>query len=300
MKFDLTSDTHVDFWIGIHLSPKKQEKNMHLLIKSLLPENKSDILVIAGDIGHYNTQNAMFFKVLREYYNAVLWVHGNHDLYMVSNSVKKAFNFNSFERLQNMIDLSSKIDGVHYLNGDVFEFDGTKFGGCGMWYNYDYAKEVWNMTDEGSEALWNRVLNDSNLIRTVHPITGMVSQINNLEYYAEQRQILDSVYPMCDVIVSHITPTWEKLYEKWKVPSTTFYAFDGRDALKNLNDQNIWVHGHTHDNYFYQAEGGCTIVCNPLGYPMEYPGGKVTERAKFLTIDSENIKSYEDLFKEIE
>ena len=56
MKISITSDIHIDFWVGINGSVKKQQKIMRLLIEKLLPEEKADTLVIAGigQIASYN------------------------------------------------------------------------------------------------------------------------------------------------------------------------------------------------------------------------------------------------------
>ena len=296
MKISITSDIHIDFWVGINGSVKKQQKTMRLLIEKLLPEEKSDTLVIAGDIGHYNHQNKLLFEVLREYYKDIIWVHGNHDLYMISNSVKKKFDCNSYVRLEDMIALADKIDGVHYLNGNMVEIDGVKFGGCGMWYNYDYAMEVWNMPHRHCIQMWKDYLNDANLIRV--PWKGIVGQMDNEAYFDEQFELLEKVYLTSDVIVTHVNPDWENIYPKWKMPQSTFYTFDGREMLKELDENKMWIFGHTHDKYFYSHPSGCSMICNPVDYAIDHWWDRDLSHIKFLTMEVGKLKSYEDVFKE--
>jgi len=99
VKIAITSDLHLDFWIEPKGTVLKQEKKMHSLIKKLMPVEEADAIIIAGDIGHYNNQNELFFRILTKFFKNVFWVFGNHDLYMVSKSNTKAFNDNSFNRL---------------------------------------------------------------------------------------------------------------------------------------------------------------------------------------------------------
>jgi len=298
MKIDITSDIHIDFWIAINGSVKKQQGKMRLLIEKLLPEEKADTLVIAGDIGHYNHQNKLMFEVLREYYKDIIWVHGNHDLYMVSGSVKKKFDNDSFIRLDNMIKLADKIDGVHYLNGNIVEIEGTKFGGCGMWYNYDYAKTVWGMTHIRCIQMWNDYLNDANLIRV--PWKGIRGQIDNERYFDSQLELLNKIYLDSDVIVTHVNPDWEGLLPKWKMPESTFYVFDGREMLNNLDENKMWIYGHTHDKIFYSHPAGCTMICNPLDYAIENWWDRDLSDKKFITMEVGKLKSYDDVFKDLD
>lgn len=297
MKISITSDIHIDFWIGINCSPKKQQKQMRILIEKLLPEEKSDTLIIAGDIGHYNHQNILLFGVLREYFKNIIWVHGNHDFYMVSSSIKKNFHCDSYARLQDMITLSEKIDGIHYLNGNIVEIEGTKFGGCGMWYNYDYAQQVWHMPHDKCVQRWNEFLNDANLIRVLWNYS--IGQINNEVYFNEQFELLKKVYLQSDVIVTHVNPDWEHLKSNWKMPDSTFYVFDGREMLKELDNTKMWIFGHTHDRYFYSHPSGCTMICNPLDYAIPNWQDKDLIDKKFLTMEVGKLKSYEDVFKNV-
>ena len=295
MKISITSDIHIDFWIGINMSQKNQEKRIHQLIEKVLPKEKSDTLIIAGDIGHYNHQNQLFFKIIKEYYKDVIWVHGNHDLYMVSGSVKNKFNVNSFERLENMIQLANEVDGVHYLNGNAVEIDGVKIGGCGMWYNYDYAEQVWGKTRYECEEMWDNYLNDANYIRV--PSHGIRGQIDNVVYSAEQLELLKSIYLECNVIVTHVSPDWSHLINRWQIPETTFYLFDGSELLKNLDSTKMWIFGHTHDKYFYTHESGCTMICNPLDYAPQNWYNMNLDNKRFITMEVGALKSYDEVFK---
>tara|TARA_B100001063_G_C16244804_1_gene302464 strand:- start:21 stop:227 length:207 start_codon:yes stop_codon:yes gene_type:complete len=68
-------------------------------------------LIIAGDLGHDNEQNIKMLKILKEYYNHIICVLGNHDYYLMGKTNKKLFK-NSFERVENMRELINSKDGT--------------------------------------------------------------------------------------------------------------------------------------------------------------------------------------------
>jgi len=305
---DIISDVHIDTWVKKASPLEVQELFLHKLIGKLLPDKPSNVLVIAGDIGHYNDQNAVLFKILRQYYKDIVWVHGNHDLYMISNSIMKKYKWNSFNRLNEMIELSNAIDGVHYLNGDTIEVDGIKISGCGMWYNNDYAKKVWNSNDTECKEMWDAYLNDSTVIKTATEKQISLGyklkknarvQLEYVKYSNELYEKLKKVYLEGDVILTHISPDWSHLLTKWQFPQTTFYHFDGSELLENLDENKLWVFGHTHDKYFYQHHSGCYMACNPLDYGINFPNWFQTDiyHRRIVTMDVGKQKGYEEVFK---
>jgi predicted phosphodiesterase len=301
MKVTITSDLHIDFWINPNDGAKKQEKLMHKLVQNLMPEEIGEVIVVAGDIGHYNTQNALMFKVLRQYFKHVLWVFGNHDLYMISGKIEKKFNKNSFNRLDDMIEQASKIDGVHYLNGTIFELDGVKIGGTGLWYDYGYAHKVWGKPLNQGMLEWTYIMNDANLIRVPNE-SGTPSYLDFNIFCNKEKAKLDLIIQDIDMIVTHVSPNWSRIPQKFNTPDSTFWYFDGAELLAKTNPKQIWVHGHTHDKMFYDTPDQCTIICNPLGYPprqVDITSPKIKENA-FLTVDVGNIPTYEQIFEGVD
>lgn len=298
MKVDITSDLHIDFWVDpVHM--KNQSKHRELisvLVSNLLPEEPSDTLIIAGDIGHYNNQNVILFEVLKETYKDIIWVHGNHDLYMVSNNIEKKYNYDSFMRLDEMVKLSSEIEGVHYLNGDTIQLGGYIIGGCGAWYDNGYGSSEWGMSDTDFIKRWREYLNDSNLINVPFTRTG---EIHSLEYAEKMKAAIDSIVDVCDLMVTHVAPDWTHVPPHYQQPETTFYCFDGREFLKRMKPDAKWVFGHTHERHFFSHPSGPYMICNPLGYPMGQDiRSPSLERCKFATVDMDAMTSYEDLFNE--
>lgn len=292
MKVDVTSDLHVDFWIDVKKPATKQKKLITEWIAKLLPEAPSDVIVIAGDIGHYNWQNKILFDVLRKTYKKVIWTSGNHDLYMISHSIRDQFNGNSFERLGNMIALANAIDGVHYLDGTTIQIGDFTIGGGSAWYDGSYAKEKYKYGDSDIRALWRASMNDANLIydprNTLHGI------LNIFEHANQENAKLDNIYDKCDLVVTHIAPDWHHIVGKYETTTTAFYCFDGREMLKGMKPNAHWLFGHTHDLFYYEHPSGPTMVCNPLGYP--YNGLDITRR-KFKTIElGVPPPSYADIF----
>lgn len=309
--FDCISDIHIDSWVSIRLSEFTQELLFHKLIKNILPENPSDGIVIAGDIGHYNKQNILFYRILKQYYKKILWVHGNHDMYLLSGEIKKKYLNNSFNRLNEMVLLSNDEENVEYLNGNTIEIDEVVFGGCSMWYNNDYAKKkwskkewtmnlgekfitkIWGENDDNCKELYKLYMADASLIYTKDEV------FDYLKYFDEQKELMQSVYQKCDVIISHIGPDWSSVLDKWNMPPTTFFYFDGKEFLNTLTKKHpIWVYGHTHDTHYYKHPSGCFMVCNPLDYGNKHWSvNNVPFRRKITTITVGEQPSYEDIFK---
>lgn len=281
--FDFISDVHWDFWVNVQHPEYTQIKKFKKLFDKIFPEKRSDTLLIAGDIGHYNEQNELVFKLLKEYYKHIVWTHGNHDLYLVSKNQMKKYNYDSFSKLNEMIELSSKIDGVHYLDGDMVKIDGVLIGGGSGWYDFQYGVQVHNQTIQQIEELWEYYMNDSRLIKIPNSVTGM---LDNGKYFQEQYNKLKKIHKWCDIIISHIGPDWSKVLPKYNHPSTAFYYFEGQNLLANL-DKSTWIYGHTHDPYEYIHKSGCHLICNPLGYPLTSSWELTNFNQKVRTIEVE-------------
>jgi len=264
MKIDYLSDTHLDFWVNA--TKPNQHKLLKQLVDKIVPEEsvRSKVLIIPGDIGHYNYQNAVFFEILTDYYEKVLWVHGNHDLYMITNSMQKEYNYNSLDKLSDMAERSDKIPNVHFLHGDKITIDGKVFGGTGMWYDFEYSRIEWKYNKDMSMRLWHSFMNDSRLIKL-----GKREEFDPLKYFKEEYSLMEPIISDLDVIISHVSPDWSRLVKQYIMPSSTFYHFDGSKLLEKTKQGSHWLYGHTHTPYHYTHKSGCVITCNPLGYPNE-------------------------------
>ena len=298
MNIHITSDIHLDFWIDPKCPHAKQIRLINELINNCLPEENADIILIAGDIGHYNWQNELLFKELRKYYKHVLWVFGNHDLYMVSKNVTKQFKNNSWARLNDMIERSNNIDGVHYLEGNTLEIEGFTFGGHGMWYDGTYSLRHFQMNRASQIKYWQDFMNDSNLINVPDTPSGLI------DWHTLSKEAIESVRDIiktCDVFMSHIGPDCSRVHSKWHNAGTGFYYFNGEELLCEMNEKQAWIYGHTHDPSFFNNVYGCQMICNPLGYPI---GRNIRlEEAKertFLSYQVGSTTNYDEIFKEVD
>lgn len=283
-KIDQGSDVHWDFWIPPTDPEFAQFKRFKKLFDIIIPKDHSDTLLLTGDIGHSNSQNELAFSLLKEYYKNILWTSGNHDLYLISKTQMQKYNYNSFNRLNEMIDMASKIEGVHYLNGNIVNIDGLNIGGCGMWYDFSYGINNHSLTIQYLEEVWHHRSNDSRLIKVDNTVHGM---IDNLEYFKEQYALMEKIHKDCDVVMSHIGPDDSFVPEHYKEPTTSFYYYDGSKILENMNHNQVYFFGHTHDPYnTVSKSGGTRLICNPLGYPFDHnwESQKFSQRIKTVSI----------------
>lgn len=265
LKIDILSDTHFDnYFYGNYTN--YDVINFYSQIIDF--NNCGDVLVIAGDIGHNNSQNIKILKLLKQYYKNILCVLGNHDYYLLGKENKSQFK-NSFERVENMRELINCESGMYCLDGWMVEIDGIKFGGCDGWYNDGYFFRQYpteTFTRKSTNVMWRNIMNDAEFIYGVE---------NFDDIFQIERPKIEKVFKECDVMITHINPSAKNEHININYqnnPSNVFFCFEGEKYLKNGN-MKYWIFGHTHEELEY-IEHNVHCICNPLGYFNESGNGK--------------------------
>jgi UDP-2,3-diacylglucosamine pyrophosphatase LpxH len=261
MKIDYTSDLHIDFWL-------EQELNEDILVSSLIHKNlfskaNGEVLLIGGDIGHYNEQNVKFLELLLRIYDYkhIFFVLGNHDYYLINHQWEK-YKGNSFARIDELKQMLEPFEHITLLDGDVCAYKGINFGGCGMWYDGVYARRLnYNISDSAMQTLWEDKMMDA-----IH--IGGISHFKEL--FNLEVEKLHNIYKKSDVILTHVNPSISPKHTKGKYTLNLlngFYSFDGEYFLENTSAR-YWLFGHTHVGIDYEV-ADLKVMCNPLGYPNE-------------------------------
>jgi metallophosphoesterase superfamily enzyme len=266
MKIDILSDTHFDYYF--HHQKWKKDEVIEFYKKIIDLENIGDVLVIAGDIGHYNDQNIRILKILKQFYKNIICILGNHDYYLLGKENKSQFK-DSFERVENMRELINVQDGMYCLNADIVEIDGVRFGGCDGWYNDGYFARQYpteSFPKRSTNQQWKNCMMDAEYI---------VGITNFDDIFEIERPKIEKVYKECDVMITHINPSAKNEHISVRYQnsaSNVFFCFEGEKYLKNGN-MKYWVFGHTHEEVEF-IEHNVQCICQPLGYPSESGNGQ--------------------------
>jgi predicted phosphodiesterase len=254
-QFDLISDLHIDHWVDIHFKTEKQLSTLEAYVKSIIPDSPSKVLVIAGDMGHHNTQNFEVLSFLSAVYEHIVIVRGNHDLYLVGLQDRQRITC-SEDRWSEMKEIASLLPSVHFLEGDTILLDGVTFGGTGMWYDFQYGVQELGLLETSIKSLWKSTMNDVNYIIGIPSFTEELKKL----------ELLLTNPP--DVVVTHVGPHWGKMREGYaKGVKKSFYSFDGRKLLNKISGKGrVWCFGHIHEHYSYKYNGW-HLVNNTMGYP---------------------------------
>jgi predicted phosphodiesterase len=279
MKIDFVSDIHLDFWIKTKdTSTLKFKVQLDNFLKEVLfpvPDDfkPGNVLIIAGDTSHYNSQTKALLKELKNVYDEIILVFGNHDMYLVSNSQISKYNSKSENRLIELKEICEELR-VHYLDGNVINIDGIKFGGTGSWYNLPTSQDL---------ETWKKAMNDSQKIYSGYAPKAYGSYYNSpvheqqsinwktQEFWLKEKsKLVDIAKQGCDVFITHVAlnePTKDEgMHDEYlNSPDNIFYYTDNIELLKQ-SSCGVHIHGHIHQGLDYIKEG-IRILCNPLGYP---------------------------------
>jgi len=277
LRIDYISDLHLDFWMkDVNPQSPKFQKQLNEFVEMIQPK-KGRVLILAGDQGHYFSQDSALLLELKKYYENILIVPGNHDRYLISSNQEKKYNWNSNKRILEMKRFCYKTDGLYFMDGDVIIIDGFKIGGLGMWHDWSYGKEL-GYSEREMEEIWKHTMNDANLIFQDSKKNYNISfgyggkekivHFKPMDLYKKYREKLDEMEPV-DLMFSHYGPIIpDDISEDYKEDEkTTFYYFNGASDIFRLKPQ-YWIHGHTHIKY-ESNRSGTKVITNPLGYPSE-------------------------------
>ena len=276
-KIGYISDLHMDFFVSQKDRNRLQKPVSNYITQIMKPE-KSDILILAGDLTHYNQQLFELLEQLKEYTNDIFVTFGNHDLYLVSNSQRDRYNLQSEDRLKEIQEYCANDPRLHYLDGNVVNINGLKVGGYGNWYN---------LPTNGLIAQWNEVMNDSNLIyggtehNVIHYGYGAVEKHSNWDTQAFRKTQEDALQRIidekCDILVTHICPSIipdDHLFTGHiQDRDNIFYATDDFEEVKKTECE-VVIYGHNHQIAEWSQEG-IDFKTNAVGYPMEYQGNGI-------------------------
>lgn len=274
MKIDYISDLHLDFWIKGSINGDKLNSKIEQFIESIRPAG-GDMLVLAGDITHYNSQLVPLFTQLKKIYKHIIVTWGNHDLYLISTGMKNKYNYDSLNRLIEMEEICNNLN-VIFLDGQTIEIDGIVFGGTGMWYDLPEASDIED---------WKRIMNDSRLIMQGENEYSMpysygktlIPSFDTQQFYKLEKEKLENME--CDILITHL-PCF-KIPDQMMDPryvgdvANKFYYAPLFELTESTGCQ-VHIAGHTHTSYDFQY-GSINLKINPLGYPGEKTNAKIQQ-----------------------
>ena len=231
--------------------------DLHLEFDGLrLPEVDADVTVLAGDIGG-GLQGIEWALQAIPCHQPVIYVLGNHEFYgqrTMPELWKKA---------------REKVAGthVHLLENEAVEIGGVRFLGATLWTDFDLfddreggMKAALDMND-----YWNIITNygagyTSNRATRLTPKDTLRMHQESVSWLSKE---LSNRGRGPVVAVTHTAPHRGSLHPKYEHHGISPAFVSDLDGLVQRAD--LWIHGHTHDSFDYQA-GKCRVVCNPRGY----------------------------------
>ena len=258
MKIQLLSDLHLE--AHPHFEPE--------------PAPGADVLVLAGDVGSYQTGSQLAdddFGLARfaRWPVPVLFVPGNHE-----------YDAQDFDAAHQRLRRTCERLGLCWLERETLTLQGVRFVGTTLWSDFDALAE-----HEGSTDLARRLKQRDKAFRAANFYlrkTGGTRQGEQFlaEPMREQAlacqtwlaQALSVPFDGPTVVVTHFAPSLRSADPRYGlVPGTAGFC-NALDAL--LPQAQLWLHGHLHAPSDYTAQGlradgtpwRCRVVANPLGY----------------------------------
>ena len=255
LKVDYISDLHMGFIIGNkRTNHAKVIASINGFVDSTIPEDKGDVLVIAGDVDEYNNNIVYTLNRYAEYYEKIFFVFGNHDLYLMSRKQQQKYGGDSRNRQE---ELKRTINDypvlrsiVTVLDNKVVEYKGYKIAGSMLWYTHPltFDKMWWEMNSNDSRKILPRGEEASEERHQV-----------DMEFYRslEDKEI--------DLLITHVPPVHLNDIHK---PSASYYNV----AISELGlYAKHWICGHQHTRKIKKI-GDTIIYINASGYVGELVG----------------------------
>jgi len=273
LKIQLLSDLHLE--THPHFVPR--------------PAAGADVLVLAGDIGSYQTGSMLLdqhdndfglarFSPLHGWPTPVLFVPGNHEY----------DNMDWDEAHQRLQATCARLQ-ITWLDRQVLTLHGVRFVGSTLWSDFDalgplagqtvpdplvdkipahfshpnspYTRQL-KARDKAFRAA-DFYLRKTGTTRDGHPFLSAAMRELALESQDWLKAQLATPFEGPTVVVTHFAPSVLSADPRYgRTPGTAGFC-NALDPL--LAQAQLWLHGHLHCPMDYTHQG-CRVVANPLGY----------------------------------
>jgi predicted phosphodiesterase len=227
--------------------------DLHLSLGALaMPENKADVVVLAGDIARPKEAIAW----ASGFGKPVLYVPGNHEFYGGSIAGTMA----------ELKQLSAGTN-IRVLDNDELTIDGVRFLGTTLWTDFMLFGEGEKRVAAMQEA--QRFMRDFSRIRLGEaPFTPEASAALFARDAAWLEGRLAQPHAGPTVVITHHAPSRKSIHPRFAdSPMNACFVSDA-EWLVNSSRARLWIHGHTHDSFDYVANG-TRVLCNPRGYAKD-------------------------------
>ena len=217
--------------------------------------DKDEICIMAGDLMEFNSKGGKLKEMLTdlcERFKEVIFIPGNHEYYgsqigVVERKLRLALgDIDNFTLLQ---------DAEYIDRGDV------RIIGATLW------------SDTSSiEYQAKTMMNDYRYIRigpVGEPWKYKLNPAHTTGIHRNQVHLIKEALtnaPGKSIVITHHAPSYK----------STSPAYEGDSMNPAYMTEieldiwpNYWIHGHVHRAIEYDHHG-CTVLCNPGGYPHEY------------------------------
>ena len=261
MKIQLLSDLHLE--VHPHFVPE--------------PTPGADVLVLAGDIGSYQTGSLLSalgddnfgLERFAHWPVPVIFVPGNHE-----------YDAQDFDAADARLRTTCERLGLHWLERETLVLDGVRFVGTTLWSDFDALAE-----HEGSNNLARRLRQRDKAFRAANfylkktggtraelPFLAPAVREQGLRCQEWLRATLATPFDGPTVAVTHFAPSLRSADPRYGlVPGTAGFCNALDDCLEHVQ---LWLHGHLHAPTDYTVQGTrgdgapwqCRVRANPLGY----------------------------------
>lgn len=223
------------------------------------PALEVDVVILAGDAAAHTHGLAWAARVFcRETASpAVLYVAGNHEYYGAHLGLLNELRQPKWEQA-----------GVRFMEKRVIAIDGVRFLGCTLWSAFDLHGSDKVETYMG---VAKRSINDYWLIKARGGTR--LEPRDTLELHRKAVRWLDTElakpFEGKTVIITHFAPHRRCVEPKYEGSDFSPYFVTDLSWLMAKYRITVWCYGHTHSNTDFEAENGCRVISNQLGYPSE-------------------------------
>ena len=258
-KILIVSDLHIDQWSNKLTMKYPCGKISHYPLNKQLFINKTDYLIIAGDISDNIDLSLQYLNSISFYFEKILFIDGNHE------HVEYYPNLLSHTQIQDKIKKNNN-DAIHYLSNSPFIINKTAVIGCCGWWNYNNDTTTINDNINNYFKDWIPLTKKQSTLFTENVIKRSKTELKYIKDYINKYNNDTSIESI--IIVTHTVPI-DILCDEHKFDSLGNHQMYDQIINNHTFNKKIkyWIYGHTHGHTKTVKINGIDFIQNSRGRP---------------------------------